>query len=71
MRITNSVFSIFYYSWRPGYDHDERLEIAKSRGMIKFVQSTGTLDHALAKFSFERQTCQIGIKCFSNPIQMN
>lgn len=52
MRITNSVFSIFYYSWRPGYDHDERLEIAKSRGMIKFVQSTGTLDHALAKIFF-------------------
>ena len=52
MRITNSVFSIFYYSWRPGYDHDERLEIAKSRGMIKSVQIKGTLEHALAKIFF-------------------
>ena len=45
MRLNNGVLCSLNFSWRSGYGHDERLEIAGSKGMIQTVQNTNTSEH--------------------------
>jgi myo-inositol 2-dehydrogenase/D-chiro-inositol 1-dehydrogenase len=52
MRLDNGVLCSCNFSWRSGYGHDERLEIAGSKGMIKTVQRTDTAEQGFGKGAF-------------------
>ena len=52
MRLNNGVLCSLNFSWRSGYGHDERLEIAGSKGMIQTVQNTSTSEHDTDKKAF-------------------
>ena len=52
IRLDNGVLCSLNFSWRSGYGHDERLEIAGSKGMIKTVQSTNTAEQGFGKGTF-------------------
>ena len=52
MRLNNGVLCSLNFSWRSGYGHDERLEIAGSKGMIQTVQSANTPEHDPNKKTF-------------------